>query len=345
MFRVALGLGLALSTATASARADPADYMPTSLVAETLSPRPGSTVLVGFRMLPKPGWRGYWLNPGDSGIAPSVRWDAPAGIRFGPLLHPPPSLITADGIASYVHEGPHLLIARMSVGRSLSEGTRLPLRADLSWAACTATQCVPLRATFSLEMVVGKGEPGPQAGLLRSAVRKLPGESAPSTYSPADGRLSLHVPARLGLGSGVRFFPESHSDFPTSQARSSRNDDGSLVLIAPAPRPAPSGPITGVLSDGRSAYRIRFRPGPAPAAEAPALPPAAESSDPQPAVASSGPGPQVRPQSAAADAADRRSGPPLLALAGLAGLALAGIAIIAWRRRDRARSAAEDMVD
>ena len=101
-----------LAAAVASAAADPTRYMPAELIAGTLDPAPGRTILVGIRMTPRPGWHGYWSNPGDSGIATTVRWSAPGGESFGPLLHPAPSLLSAGGVDSYVHEGEHILLSR-----------------------------------------------------------------------------------------------------------------------------------------------------------------------------------------------------------------------------------------
>ncbi len=44
--------------APAHAAADPARYMPAELIAQSVTPIPGSRILVGFRMVPKPGWHG-----------------------------------------------------------------------------------------------------------------------------------------------------------------------------------------------------------------------------------------------------------------------------------------------
>jgi DsbC/DsbD-like thiol-disulfide interchange protein len=108
-----------------------------ALAVESLEPKPGSTVRVAIRMTPEPGWHGYWQNPGDSGLPVTVRWEAPAGTRFSELQHPAPRLLSVQGIASYVHEGPFALVARMRVPAGLAPGTRLPLIAHVSWLACS----------------------------------------------------------------------------------------------------------------------------------------------------------------------------------------------------------------
>lgn len=291
---LAAGALLLLAASPACAAADPARYMPAELITETLRPKPGSTILVGFRMTPKPGWHGYWSNPGDSGIAPSVAWTRPAGVRFGPLLHPAPTLISADGISSFVHEGPHVLLARMTIGRSIAAGTPIPVTAKLSWAACTASQCVPLHGSFTLDLVAGDGDETPDAAVLKGAEAKLPVKAAPGAFTRDGDAVRLRLPSPLKLDpASTRFFPEDNDAFATAAGRPSL-DRGAIVLAGPARTPRDS--ISGVVTDGRRSYEIAFNlsepdarprvtpPSSAPAQERPAaVPPrAAPVPSPQP---------------------------------------------------------------
>lgn len=245
-----------LAAAPAFAAADPARYMPAELIAESQTPKPGNTILVGFRMTPRPGWHGYWSNPGDSGIAPSVDWSAPQGISFGPLLHPAPSLISADGISSFVHEGPHTLLARMTIGRSVAPGTPMPIEAKLSWAACTATQCVPLHATFTLDLAAGDGTRSANAAALETAEHALPKTVAAGEFTVDGKTIQLTLPARLRLSSRTtRFFPDDNDSFETAAARIANGGRG---IVAPF-RAAPAKTMTGVVTDVHSAYRLAFK--------------------------------------------------------------------------------------
>lgn len=266
-FAAPSALALVLLTSEAQAAADPARYMPTELVVESSQPRPGTTVLVGFRMMPRPGWHGYWSNPGDSGITPTVEWNAPPGVSFSPLMHPAPSLLVGGGIASFVHDGPHVLLSRMSVPRSVAPGTVIPAKAKLSWAACTASQCVPLQATFTLNLVAGDGAKGNGAAILRTALRRVPQTGPRGTYWTDRNSVHLALPSPLGLrASAVRFFPDDNDTFATDRAQVA-TDNGELTLIAPA-APALSKSLGGVVSDGRKSYRMVFDPVARPAADA-----------------------------------------------------------------------------
>jgi DsbC/DsbD-like thiol-disulfide interchange protein len=260
----AAAVGLALAPAApAFAAADPAKYMPAELIAETYSPRPGSTILVGFRLTPNPGWHGYWSNPGDSGIAPSVTWTAPKGVSFGPLLHPAPTLISGDGISSYVHEGPHVLLSRVAIDRAVEPGAAIPIKARFHWAACTATQCVPLQATFSLDLVACDGAPGSDSGAVHAAKGKLPAQAPNGTFSISRDKVELRLPASVKLDPRhARFFPAVNDRFVTAAALVSK-DGASLRMNAPF-RAGPDAQLAGVVTDGQRAYAMVFERGAAP---------------------------------------------------------------------------------
>jgi DsbC/DsbD-like thiol-disulfide interchange protein len=251
-----LALGLAAVASDAHAAADPGRYMSAVLIAESLDPEPGSTVLVGIQMRPRPGWHGYWSNPGDSGIPPNVRWIAPEGISLGPLMHPAPTLLTADGISSFVHEGAHLLLSKLSVRRTVAAGTAIPVKAELNWAACTATQCVPLRTTLSLELTAGSGAKAPGAAVLRAAEHRLPKRSADGTFFDDGKRRRLILPASVRLNpEKVRFFPDSNENFSTAQGEVVK-EQGKLAIVGPSAGAVKS--ISGVVRDNSRAWRISF---------------------------------------------------------------------------------------
>jgi DsbC/DsbD-like thiol-disulfide interchange protein len=247
-----------LAAAVASAATDPTRYMPAELIAGTLDPAPGRTILVGIRMTPRPGWHGYWSNPGDSGIATTVRWSAPGGESFGPLLHPAPSLLSAGGVDSYVHEGEHILLSRMSVPASLARGTTIPIVADLSWAACTAAQCVPLRAKLRLDLTTGDGSKSTEWTALNRAAAKLPKASPPGTFVRDRGSVQLLLPPNLGLNArATRFFADQPEAFDTGSGHAEQS--AGRLAIRGAGNPAPRQPISGVVTDGRAAYRLVLR--------------------------------------------------------------------------------------
>lgn len=264
---VSAAAAAALTLTTPATAAIP-PQMKVELIASTLSPRPGSTVLVGFRMDPKPGWHGYWSNAGGNGIAPEVRWTAPNGVTFGPLLHPAPTLFKSMGVVSYVHAGQHILVARMKVPSSVTPGATLPVRADLTWAVCSNDLCVPGGAQFSLDMIAGNGTPAADAPMLRRASDEVPRKLAGGRYWIAGNIITLAMPdlARLRPRT-THFFPDENGLFDPSQARISNAQPVEISI----PGGTKIGRIDGVVTDGLSSYRvslIRSAPPPKPEARA-----------------------------------------------------------------------------
>lgn len=247
-----------------AAAADPARYIKADLIVESMTPRPGATMLVGIRMAPRPGWHGYWSNPGQSGFAPTVRWTMPPSVTMGPLRHPAPSLLTVAGASSFVHEGPHVLLSRLTLARGIAPGTSIPLAATVNWAACTATQCVPLSTTLTVDLVAGNGERNVNAPVLNAAAGKIPRTVRGGNWTRREGGLRLHLPATPRLDPRTtRFFPDDNGMFDTARARATQAG-GAVEISAPVAR-APPATISGVATDGASAFRLMLVEGAAPA--------------------------------------------------------------------------------
>lgn len=259
MHQSAAVLALSAFALTAAGPGSPR-FIDVKLVTQTSSPAPGKTVLVGLEMTPQPGWHGYWSNPGENGLAPVVRWTAPSGVRFGPLEHPAPTLLQVAGVTSFVHEGPHTLIVRMSVGPNVRPGTPLPIAADVNFAACSDKLCVPEHVTVKLDLVAGSGVSSIDTERLRRAAAAIPRRAADGTFAVIHGKLLLKVPGALHLdGTRARFFPDTNGYFDPVGAHVLTDDP--LRISSPVHGPLPM-QVAGVVSDGSSSYRVDFRRGP-----------------------------------------------------------------------------------
>lgn len=257
MYRIPFAAGWLAVVLAGPATATPTQYIQASLTAETATPRPGQTILVGIQMAPKPGWHGYWSNPGESGLAPVVEWTAPHGILFGQLQHSAPTLMRVMGLTSYVHVGPHMLLARMSVDRDLPVGTVLPIAANVRWAACSDRLCVPQNARLTLRLKVGDGSPSPAATVLRHALAKEPKPLSGGAFSIGGGRVLLVLPASARLrASSARFFPDENGYWDPIKTRVV--GDRPLKMTSTATGKVPNW-VTGVATDGASAYRVKLK--------------------------------------------------------------------------------------
>lgn len=245
--------GAVLALSGPAAAASP-PYIEVKLVAESAAPKAGHSILVGLQMNPRPGWHGYWSNPGESGLAPVVRWTAPRGVQFGPLQHPAPTLMRVMGMTSYVHTGPHLLLAWMNVDRKLAPETTLPITADVNWAACSDRLCVPEKARLSLVMKVGNGAPSADGGRLQRALAREPKRVASGSFTARGGQVVLIMPRSVHLQTErTRFFPDQNGFWNPLQARAIAGRP--LMIVSRTSRKPPQR-ISGVVSDGSSAYRV-----------------------------------------------------------------------------------------
>jgi thiol:disulfide interchange protein len=126
------------------------------LVAEGPAP-PGGEVELAIRMIPAPGWHGYWLNPGDAGLPMDVKWQLPKGFAAGPLRYPVPTRLEIADLMNYVYEQDYAVLVRLKVP---SDARRtIPIRAEARWLACTDKICVPEQGELSLDVPVGQGTP------------------------------------------------------------------------------------------------------------------------------------------------------------------------------------------
>ncbi|MGI8611350.1 MAG: protein-disulfide reductase DsbD family protein [Sphingomicrobium sp.] len=147
--RLLILFALLLTPAIAEARGiDP------QLVAEGPAP-PGGEVELAIHMRTKPGWHGYWRNPGDAGLPMAVEWKLPPGFAAGPLRYPVPTRLTIAGLMNYVYERDYAVLVRLKVPPD-ARG-RVPIRADARWLACTDKICVPESGSFALTLPVGSG--------------------------------------------------------------------------------------------------------------------------------------------------------------------------------------------
>lgn len=245
----------AMLVAPVTARA--AVHAQIALLSETDEPRPGSTFLVGFRIVPDPGWHGYWSNPGDSGIPPTIQWTAP-GLRFGTLLHPAPTLLKVSGVTSYVHSGAHILLARVRAPSTLRPGSSLPIQARLIWATCSASLCVPQRTMLRLNLRVGDGSPNSSATILKLAAQRLPRPLAESRFHAREGIVVMDVPgsAQVDPAKAI-FFPSTNGLLDGTSLRL-RFAPGRIQIFGRQSGILPSH-IRGVLTDGTKSYALSFR--------------------------------------------------------------------------------------
>ncbi len=91
---------------------------------------------LGLRFELKPGWHLYWVNPGDAGLPPDVKWILPPRLKPGPLLFPVPDKFTTSGLVTYGYEREVVLLCTLTPEPGFSPDSEIIISATIDWMVC-----------------------------------------------------------------------------------------------------------------------------------------------------------------------------------------------------------------
>lgn len=167
----------------AQAEASPlqAPHIELSLQSELPSIRLGVPFWIGIHQKIEKDWHTYWQNPGDSGIAPKIRWTVPAGFQVGAIQWPTPKRIRVRVLANFGYEQEILLPLLITPPKQFS-GSSVRISADLEWLVCKE-ECIPGRGTIHLTLPIGSA----------SAPSSLP-TSQPIAHPQRFAAIRAHLP-------------------------------------------------------------------------------------------------------------------------------------------------------
>ena len=268
-------LMLALLIGTHSAHAQLArgeKAMAVGLVAESDAPAAGGKVTLALVMKPRPGWHGYWQNPGDAGLGNRILWRLPPGATAGPLQYPVPERLEVAGFTNYVYEGEYAQLVELAVPAALAPGAKLPIRGSLSYLVCTDKICVPEQADIALDLIIGDGAISPVRRAAfdryRQALPRPLASEARFERIAGKMRLAIPIPAKLPLADPYLFpLTLDALNHSAPQALSRRGD---LLIVETAAGRGPPSLLEGVLRIGAGqGLAFTARPGPVPPAGEP----------------------------------------------------------------------------
>ena len=223
---------------------------------------PGREVELAVVMHTRPGWHGYWLNPGDAGLPMRIDWRLPTGTSVGPLRYPVPQRLIVAGLMNYVYERDYALLTRLTVPAGASG--QLPLRATANWLACTDKVCVPERGEITLDLPVGgRAAVDPRFDEWRRALPRPIAAAAQFAIAGDRLRIAIPLPASVTLGKPY-VFPAENGPVDYAAPQVFRRAGDMLVAELKRRRGLPT-QLIGVLAlgDGRG-LEFRAMPGPVP---------------------------------------------------------------------------------
>lgn len=210
---------------------------------------PGSTVALAIDMQPKPGWHGYWQNPGDAGQGMTLDWTLPPGAKVGALAYPVPSTLTIAGLMNHVYKTEYALLVPFTVPADAKPGQVLDLRAKAQWLACTDEICVPEQGELATRVTIGQpGQPDARFDRWRAALPAPLGSPARFAFSAGKLRVAIPLPAAMQVTQPHLFLSTaSVVDYAAPQAFFRQGD----LLVAEVPvakfEPTQPGAIEAVL--------------------------------------------------------------------------------------------------
>ncbi len=257
VIRFLLFLFAFLSPALAEARTN---SIQPELIAEGPA-TPGGEVELAILMHTRPGWHGYWRNPGDAGLPMSVEWQLPSGASIGPLRYPVPSRLTVSGLMNYVYDRDYALLARLKV----PTGAKLPLRiaAKAHWLACTDKICVPEEGEFSLTLNTKPGSDQRFNAWRQALPRPL---ASIGHFSLSGDKIAVAIPLPASVAVDLPYLFPITEGVASYEAKQSFRRDGD-ILVAELVRSgnAAPGEFSAVLALGAGrGLELHAVPGPVP---------------------------------------------------------------------------------
>jgi thiol:disulfide interchange protein DsbD len=161
-------------------------HLTAELVSLAPSVAPGGSVIVGFVISPEDKWHVYWINAGDSGEPPRIKWTLPEGVTAGPMQFPVPSRLPLGPLMDFGYEDNTAFPVQISVAPTVKPGP-IHLDAKINWLVCREV-CVPGKAHMGIDLTVAPNAPeGKPLGALGTAIKSLPQPVTPDMHLEVHG--------------------------------------------------------------------------------------------------------------------------------------------------------------
>jgi len=268
----ALCVVLLLSPALWAAPSATAPHLTVQMVVPPDQIYPGQNFTAGLYFKLDKGWHVYWINAGDSGEPPSIKWNLRAGITAGAIQFPAPKRLPLGPLMDFGYDNEVLFPIPIHVAPDFKpNGQTVSLAGKVNWLVCREV-CIPGKAQLSVDRAaVAQAPPvdkenAADAQLMErfksTLPQPLPGGDSARFRASANG-FELIVATGRKEESGA-FFPFEQSVLANAapQPVTPIRNGISLVLTKDDNLHTAPKELSGVLvlGDGR-AYEIHATPG------------------------------------------------------------------------------------
>jgi DsbC/DsbD-like thiol-disulfide interchange protein/cytochrome c biogenesis protein CcdA len=225
--------GLAVATAAAAPVEGPvrAQHLTVELLPLEGSIQPGGSAAVGLHFTLDKGWHVYWVNAGDSGEPPRIKWTLPDGITASAMQFPAPRRLPLGPLMDFGYEDEVLFPITLTADSTLKVPSTSPLSAHVDWLVCREV-CIPGKADLALPLQVAaqKGPVDPARQALFDRFRSLLPQPLPAS-------------AKAVFGSTPDGFAVALTGHPATNAEFFPLDQGQILNAAPQPVRAVDGGV------------------------------------------------------------------------------------------------------
>jgi thiol:disulfide interchange protein len=130
-----------------------AQHLTAELVTVGNTVAPGGTVQAGLVLTMEEHWHVYWVNAGDSGEPPHIKWTLPAGLTASAMSFPAPSRLPLGPLMDFGYEDTAGFPLTLTAASTMKPGP-VHLDALVDWLVC-AQVCIPGKAHLGLNLTVG----------------------------------------------------------------------------------------------------------------------------------------------------------------------------------------------
>ena len=184
-FSAAFGflVALLLYAGGAQASGSPIPHGTVELIAENQWVTPGHGFSLGLHFQLEKGWHIYWVNPGDSGEPPRVKWQLPHGLSPEAIEWPAPRRLGTSSVVDFGYQDDVTLIVPVHAESSLAAQPLARLGAEIKVLVCRE-MCIPGKTQLSLTLPIKSLPPAPDVRTreLFAAARKDLPRPAPQNW-------------------------------------------------------------------------------------------------------------------------------------------------------------------
>jgi DsbC/DsbD-like thiol-disulfide interchange protein len=206
----------------------------------TGAPEADGTLRGALQIDLKPGWKTYWLDPGDTGVSPRI---SVVGASLAKVAYPVPQRFDEGGTVWNGYEAPVSFAVALKVAGSEARD----IKADVFLGICQSI-CIPLQAHLTLDPAADPQNADDAAAVTR-AFEAVPASARPGfrlSDAERQGSEALRVEAELPRpGSDAELFlaaPEGYSFGPPKQVSRTNGKAVFSVPVYDRPEGAAPGP-------------------------------------------------------------------------------------------------------